>query len=155
MSGMDLPTIARVVLAVFCIVQGLATIILDLNRTHAAHPRWLGHARFHVVWQTGTVAVLAIFEVGLLWFPGPFVSERFYMAALLACAPMVGFFAALVTRRLYGGTLSDPDGIPPLRWTFRGRELKVDMNLVAEVAGVITVACIVGLYAHSMHQQFR
>ena len=143
---MDVQFTARVLLALFCMLQGLATVVLDLNRTHAAHPQWLGHARFHVVWQTITVAVLAIFEVGVLWFPGPLVSERFYLMAALACAPMIGFFAALVTRNLYGGTLSDPGGIPPVRLMLRGHEMRIDMNLVAEVAGVITVGGIVVLY---------
>ena len=119
---------------------------MDLNRTHAAHPQWLGHARFHVVWQTGTVAALAILELAILGVRGPLDSERFYLAALLACLPMIGFFAALLTRRLYGGTLSDPGGILPARFTLRGREILLDMNLVAEVAGIIALATIVGLY---------
>jgi hypothetical protein len=143
---MDLQSIARVLLTVFCVIQGSATAIFDLNRTHAAHPQWLGHARFHVVWQTATVVVLAILQVCLLWLPGSLVSERFYLVALLTCAPMIGFFAALVTRHLYGGTLSDPRGIPPIHLTFRGRVIQVDMNLVAEIAGVITLVGIVGLY---------
>ena len=143
---MDLQLTARVLLAVFCVVQGIATVVLDLNRTHAAHPQWLGHARFHVVWQTATTAVLAIVEVGLLWFSGSSVAERFYLAALLACAPMIGFFTALAARRIYGGTLSDPGGIPPVRMRVHGAEVQVDMNLVAEIAGTITVAGIVGMY---------
>ena len=143
---MNLQLTARLLLAVFCVVQGIATVILDLNRTHAAHPRWLGHARFHVVWQTMTVAVLALVEAILLWYPGPFVSERFYLVTILACAPMIGFFAALITRHVYGGTLSDPGGIPPLRLRLGEREIEVDMNLVAEIAGVITVGGIVALY---------
>src|SRR3954465_47010 len=110
---MDLQFPARLLLALFCAVQGLATIVLDLNRTHAAHPQWLGHARFHVVWQTATVAILTIPEGVILSFRGPLESERFYLVALLACVPMIGFFAALVTRYLYGGTLSDPNGISP------------------------------------------
>jgi len=147
---MNLQPTARLLLALFCVVQGLATVILDLNRTHAAHPRWLGHARFHVVWQTVTIAVLAIVEAGLLWYPGPFASERFYLVALLACAPMIGFFAALITRHVYGGTLSDPGGIPPVRLKLGAREMKIDMNLVAEIAGVITVFAIVALYHSSL-----
>ena len=143
---MNAQLIARVLLGVFCIIQGLATVILDLNRTHAAHPQWLGHARFHVVWQTGTVAVLAIIEACLLWFPGPFVSERFYLVALLACTPMLGFFSALITRHLYGGTLSDPGGIPPLRLKLRHREMQIDLNLVAELAGIICIATLIWLY---------
>lgn len=143
---MDLHLIARTLLAAFCAIQALATVAMDLNRTHAAHPQWLGHARFHVVWQTGTVAALAILELALLGMRGPLESERFYLAALLASLPMVGFFAALLTRRLYGGTLFDPGGIPPARFTLRGRRILLDMNLVAEVAGIIALATIVGLY---------
>ncbi len=143
---MNLQLTARILLAAFCAVQGLATIILDLNRTHAAHPQWLGHARFHVVWQTLTAAVLAIIEVSLLWSAGPLLSERFYLVAILASAPMAGFFGALASRRIYGGTLSDPGGIPPVRFEFAGRERQIDMNLVAEIAGIITVALLVALY---------
>lgn len=143
---MNLQSTARILLGTFCLIQGLATVVLDLNRTHAAHPHWLGHARFHVVWQTVTAAVLAVIEACLLWYPGPLVSERFYLAAILACAPMAGFFGALASRRIYGGTLSDPGGIPPLRFKLGDREMRVDMNLVAEIAGVITVAGIIALY---------
>ena len=148
---MDLHSVARALLGMFCIIQGLATILLDLNRTHAAHPRWLGHARFHVVWQTGTVAALAILEAVLLWYPAPFEPERFYLVALLACMPMFGFFAALAARRLYGGTLSDPGGIPPLRFVLRGRHIELDMNFVAEVAGIITVVILVWIYRIAGH----
>jgi len=143
---MNLQSTARILLTLFSLIQAFATVILDLNRTHAAHPQWLGHARFHVVWQTVTVAVLALVQVCLLWLHGPFLSERFYLVALLACVSMIGFFAALITRRLYGGTLSDPGGIPPVRLKFRKSEMQIDMNLVAEIAGVITVAGIVALY---------
>jgi hypothetical protein len=143
---MNLQSIARILLGIFCLVQGLATVVLDLNRTHAAHPRWLGHARFHVVWQTVTAAVLAIIEACLLWCPGPLLSERFYLTATVASAPMAGFFGALASRHVYGGTLSDPGGIPPLQFRIGGREVQVDMNLVAEISGVITVAGIVALY---------
>lgn len=143
---MNLQSVTRILLALFCAIQGIATILLDLNRTHAAHPKWLGHARFHVVWQTVTVAVLAVIETCLLWMPGPFASERFYLVAVLACAPMIGFFGALISRHIYGGTLSDPGGIPPARLKVGGREMQVDMNLVAEIAGVITVAGLVALF---------
>lgn len=133
-------------LAAFCAIQGVATIALDLNRTHAAHPQWLGHARFHVVWQTGTIAALAIVEVSLLSFNSLRETERFYLAALLASLPIFGFFAALLSRRLYGGTLSDPGGIPPLDIRVRGRQTRIDMNLVAEIAGALTVATLVVIF---------
>jgi hypothetical protein len=146
---MNLQLIAQTLLAAFCAIQALATVIMDLNRTHAAHPQWLGHARFHVVWQTGTVAALGMVELALIWARGPLQSERFYLAAVLASVPMIGFFAALVTRHIYGGTLSDPGGIPPARFTLRGRQFRLDMNLAAEIAGVVALVTIVGMYHFS------
>lgn len=143
---MDSHTTARTLLAVFCAIQGAATIALDLNRTHATHPEWLGHARFHVVWQTGTVTALAVLECTLLWLRGPLEAERFYLAAVLALLPMLGFFAALFACRVYGGTLSDPGGIPLLRLTVKGRMLRIDMNLVAEITGMVAVLTILALY---------
>ena len=53
---MNSQLLARILLTAFCVVQGLATIALDLNRTHATHP----------------------------WFHGPPDAERFYLAAVLA-----------------------------------------------------------------------
>jgi hypothetical protein len=71
---------------------------------------------------------------------------RFYLATLLASLPMFGFFAALLTRGIYGGTLSDPGGIPSLRITVRKRQALIDLNLVAEIAGVFTVAALVAMF---------
>ena len=146
---MNLLGLTRLFLAAYCAIQGIATIALDLNRTHASHPQWLGHARFHVVWQTGTTVALAVTELWLLLFRGPLQAERFYLTALLASLPAFGFFAALATRRLYGGTLSDPGGIPPLRITIRGRQRCIDMNLVAEIAGAITLLTLVFLFRYA------
>ncbi len=140
--------VGRIFLAVFCVLQGAGTLALDLNRTHAGHPRWLGHARFHVVWQASTTALLAILEVVLLAWRGPLEQERFYLVALLASLPMFGFFAAILTRKIYGGTLSDPGGIPPLNLVMFGRSRRIDLNLVAEILGVATVAVLVILYRH-------
>jgi len=124
----------------------IATVVLDLNRTHAAHPQWLGHARFHVVWQTVTVALLCAFAGGLIWYPGRLQAERFYASALLASLPVFGFFAALTARRTYGGTLSDPGGIPPVVVTVKGQHLRIDLNLVAEIAGLAVLILAVAFY---------
>lgn len=143
---MDHQSLARVLLALLCGLQGASTAVIDLNKTHATHPGWMGHARFHVVWQTSTVVVLSLLEIALVLMPGPSLNQRFYVAAALAAAPMLGFFAALVARRLYHGTLSDPGGIPPILWRVRGTQLKVDLNLVAEIAGAISLAAIMAIY---------
>ena len=74
--------------------------------------------------------------------------ERFYLAALLASLPIFGFFAAMSTRAMYGGALSDPAGIPPLNLMILGRSRRIDLNLVAEILGVALVAILVILYRH-------
>ena len=143
---MGYQAIARALLAVFCGAQGLATALIDLNRTHATHPGWLGHARFHVVWQTANLAALSILEIALILVQGPAMTERFYLAAVLAGAPILGFFVALLTRKLYRGTLSDPLGIPPWIVKIRHKQLQIDLNVVAELVGLLSLVAIVAIY---------
>jgi hypothetical protein len=141
--------IARDLLAALCSLQGLATVAIDLNRTHASNPTWTGHARFHVVWQTASYACLAVIEVWLVLAGGPLQDLRFHLAAVLAAVPMVGFFGAFLARNIYKGTLSDPNGMPPLRIKLRSSTLRIDLNLVAEICGILALAALVALYRHS------
>jgi hypothetical protein len=138
--------IARGLLAALCGLQGLATLAIDLNRTHATNPEWPGHARFHLVWQTAAFAWLAVLEVLLVLAAGPLQDQRFYLAAILAGVPMLGFFVAFVGRGLYEGTLSDRNGMPHLRIKVSGSILRIDLNLVAEICGVLVLAALVAIY---------
>ena len=135
-------------LAALCILRGSATLAIDLNRTHATNPFWPGHARFHLVWQTAAFAWLAALEALLLFYTGPLQEQRFYLAAILAGIPMLGFFCALIARGLYRGTLSDPNGMRPLIVTVRGANLRIDLNLAAEIVGVLALATVVAIYRH-------
>ncbi|HEX4650269.1 MAG TPA: hypothetical protein VH250_02080 [Granulicella sp.] len=138
---------ACVLLTGLCGIQGLATLAIDLHRSHATNPHWPGHARFHVVWQSMNVALLSALEVGLIWWPGPYAAQRFYLAVVLASVSCFGFLLALLGRRLYGGTLSDPNGIPSARIAIAGRTLSIDLNLAAILAALFTLAAIVGIYS--------
>ena len=138
--------VARVSLALLCGLQGLATLAIDLNRTHATNPQWPAHARFHVVWQTANTALLALLELALILCRGPNEEQRFYLAIVLASVPMLGFFAALISRTTYGGALSDPNGIPPARLPVLGRVLLVDLNLAAVVCGMLALVAIWLIY---------
>ena len=138
MRTVHAPLLARSIVTAVAAGQGLGPLLIDLNRTHATHPRWLGHARFHVVWQAFTLFLLNALAVALPWIPCPVAEARFYLAALLTAIPLAGFAIALLSRRLYAGTLHDPDGIAPVRM---GRFL-VDMNsaLVAVAAVMLVIA---------------
>jgi len=143
---MRLVAIARLLLAALCGGQGLATVAIDLNRTHATNPEWLRHARFHLVWQVVSYALLSVLEVALIVAPGPLERERFYLAAILAGIPMVSCLAAFFTRKIYGGALFDANGILPLRVTAFGSMFEIDMNLAAEIAGLAILAASVALF---------
>ena len=138
--------VARVLLSLLCGIQGIATMLIDLNRTHATNPLWVRHARFHVVWQTLTMVLLAMIEVALIWGGWVDAERGFYLAAMLAAVSPAAFLLSFAGRAWFGGALSDANGIRPLRMAVGGRTLLVDMNLVAVIAAVISLAAFVTIY---------
>ncbi len=141
---MERTHLARVALCLLCALQGIATVVIDFNRTHATNSRWPGHARFHLVWQAFTVVALSMLELGLIWS-----GQRagFYLASVLAALSPLGFLMAFAARSLYGGTLSDPNGIVPARLRLFGQVRSFDGNLLAVLAALLAVACIDAIYA--------
>ena len=130
--------VARWTVSAIAAGQGILPVFIDLNRTHATHPQWPGHARFHVVWQAFTVLPTAAIAVALLWWPGAALRERFYLAVLLTATSLAGFLTATLTRPLYGGTLHDPNGIQPARLRVGSLPIVIDMNLaIVCVASVL------------------
>jgi hypothetical protein len=130
-------------LSVLCGIQGIATVAIDFNRTHATNPAWTRHARFHVVWQTVTTALASVVELGLLWSGWVSTELGFTLALLLASLSPIAFLLSFAAERWFGGALSDPNGIPPLPVRLGSRVVKVDMNLVAVVAALVTIGALV------------
>ena len=143
---MDHRWVARILLALLCGIQGIATPLIDLNRTHATNPAWVRHARFHVVWQTLTMVLLAVVEVALIWGPWVDAERGFYMAVALAALSPAAFLLSFAGRAWFGGALSDVNGIQPLRVVVGARTLVVDMNLVAVIAAMLSLAAFVAIY---------
>jgi hypothetical protein len=141
-------TIARGLLALLCGLQGVGPLIVDLNHTHATNPEWPRHARFHLVWQATSYALLSVLEIALVLAPGPYREQRFYLTAILASLPMLGFFAAVIGRAIYGGALSDWNGILPARIIVSGCERQIDLSLVVEVAVLLMLLAICALYRY-------
>ncbi len=139
-------TVARALLAILCGLQGLATPAIDLIRTHATNPLWPGHARFHLVWQTFNSVWLALIEIVLIVAAGPMQAQRFYLAAILAGIPMLGFFLAFAARGLYRGTLSDPNGIPPLTIMVKGSAIRFDLSVATEIGALLSLAAIIVIF---------
>lgn len=143
---MAYPFLARVMLSGIAVTQALATLRIDLSRSHATNPLWPPHARFHLVWQAINVALLSLGEVALLWWPGPSVKARFYLVTGLIAMTLVAFWGALATMRLYAGALFDANGILPLRARVRRRTFQVEMNTVAVLCGSLMLLIAVCIY---------
>lgn len=138
--------LAKVLVTALAAGQGVSPLFIDLNRTHATNPKWPGHARFHVVWQTFTATFGAAATVALIWWAGPGESRRFYFAALLTAIPLAGFLVALCSRRLYGGTLHDPNGIPPVHIRVPGKVFAVDLNALIVVVASVLLGLAIALF---------
>ena len=136
--------VARWIVTAIAAGQGVAPVFIDLNRTHATNPIWSGHARFHLVQQVFTLLPAAAIEVALIWWPGPAMRARFYLAALLTGTSLSGFMIAVVTRRLYGGALHDPNGIRPIAMHIGSREMVFDLNVpIVMAASVLLIAAVI------------
>jgi hypothetical protein len=98
------------------------------------------------VWQVLNLALLALAEIVLVWWSGPFARGRFYLAACLIAITLVAFWGALATMPLYAGALFDQNGILPLKVKIGRRTLQVEMNTVAVLCGSIVLLIAVVTY---------
>jgi len=142
----DHQSVARGLLTFLCGAQGLATVAIDLGRAHATNPQWPGHARFHVVLQTGSAFIQAAIEIALICWSGPYMEQRFFLALTLAGVPMLAFLAAFGFRKAYGGTLSDPNGIPPARIAIFDKVLSIDLNLAIVLLALPVLGVVFAIY---------
>ena len=122
-------TLARILLTITALGYGLATIKADFNKTHATNPDWTPHARFHVVWQILSYSGVGLIVLYLIWADGPMQVERLYLAAAFAVAIYGAFFAAALSRPLYGGSLFDNNGYLPFHPPMAPPRWQWDVNM--------------------------
>jgi hypothetical protein len=130
--------VARVLLTVATTGYGLLTVKADFNKTHATNPLWIGHARFHVVWQIASYAGFGAIPLWLIWAPGEMAVERLYLASAFAVVAYGAFFIALLCMPVYGGRAYDDNGYLP----FAVGRMKWDANVTA--FSVMTVFLVAG-----------
>ena len=123
--------LAQVLLTLVTLGYSAVPTLADFNKTHATNPSWTPHARFHVVWQVSSYLGLAAIVLALIWWPGPLVIERLWLATGIAVAIYGGFYAALFSMKLYGGTNYDENGYPPVYKTLLGKRIGFDANITA------------------------
>lgn len=137
--------LARILLTLTVFAYSIGTIKADFNQTHATNPAWTPHARFHVVWQILSYAGLAVIAIGLIWVKTALATERLYLAAALSFVVYGSFFAAVFSRPIYGGTLTDPNGYPHYKPPFGPDHWRWDINVTVFV--VFTALLATGVLA--------
>ena len=131
--------IARVLLTINTIGYSAIPVLADFNKTHATNPTWTPHARFHVVWQVLSYCGVGLIALWQIWSAGP--ASKLWLAVALAVAMYAAFFATAFAMPRFGGTLADPNGVPPLgRVTLGGRPVVLDANMTVFGAQVIILA---------------
>ena len=123
--------VARVLFTLTTIGWGVLTVFADFNKTHATNPKWLPHARFHVVWQICSYVGFGLMALALIWWPGPLAIERLYLAALMSAIVYAAFFVALFAMPAYGGAAYDKNGYQPFKAPLPLFSKKWDVNVTA------------------------
>jgi hypothetical protein len=134
---------AKILLTVVTLGYSLIPALADFNTTHATNPKWLPHARYHVVWQVMSYICMALIALYLIWGS----DDTFGMAGLwLAVSAYIGFYAAAVAKPLYGGAQYDANGVLPVHVRVGGKQLAFDVNMTVftlmSLLLVIAVICL-------------
>jgi hypothetical protein len=120
----------KILISLATVIYGFIPLFVDLGKTHATNPLWTSHARFHVVWQVIIMLFLAITGLYFLWFSDATQSYSINLPFLFGLIVLGGFLLNVLVRHLYKGTLSDPNGVPPIFG-------KVDANLFGFTLGLV------------------
>ncbi|MEM9225241.1 MAG: DUF6640 family protein [Pseudomonadota bacterium] len=101
--------IGKALLTLTALIYAVLPPIVDFNASHAVHPDWTGHARFHMVWLVGANSFVGLFAIYQIWMRadrgGPVI------AGILSAIVLGSFFLAALTMPLYDGALVDPGGV--------------------------------------------
>ncbi len=133
---------ARILLTIATLGYSAIPAMFDLNKTHATNPVWVGHARFHVVWQVSSYVGIALIALYLIWSPGADPIWRLWLAAGLAASAYVGFFCANFTKGIYGGATYDTNGVLPIRVNRLSFEVNTTLFTVTTVVLLAGAACL-------------
>lgn len=122
----------RILMTVATLMYGLIPPFVDLTETHVFHPDWTPHSRMHMVWLLGTNSALAVVALFFLWLYRANRAFGVRLAGVLGLCVYGGFMLSATTSSLYGGSLSDKGGVPPV--------LGMDANIFAFSLGLLVLA---------------
>jgi len=123
--------IGRILMTVATLIYGIVPPFVDLTETHVFHPDWTPHSRMHMVWLLGTNSSLAVIALFFLWLYKEDRAFGIRLAGALGLCVYGGFMLSAATTSLYGGSLSDKGGVPPI--------LGMDANIFGFSLGLLVL----------------
>ncbi|MEM9739164.1 MAG: hypothetical protein AAF829_04785 [Pseudomonadota bacterium] len=100
--------IAQILLTLAALMYTVAPPLVDFNTTHALHPEWTGHARFHMVWLVVANSLIGLLALFLIWARAN--SGGLVLGGIMTAMILGGFMVAAITMPLYDGALADAAG---------------------------------------------
>lgn len=127
--------LSQIILTGVALMYAVVPPIIDFNPTHALHPEWPEHARFHMVWMVITNSILGLLAVYLIWFQSRQGGQM--IAGAISAIILGSFFLSTLAMPLYDGALADEGGVA-------AGPAGLDSNLV--LFGVLFLINMFGIY---------
>jgi hypothetical protein len=83
--------------------------VRDFNATHAFNPEWVGHARFHLIWQLAFMAFSGVANLYLIWSRRPGDLRQLWLSVWWQGFNIGAFWVACLLVPVYGGAITLPD----------------------------------------------
>lgn len=122
-SSARIAILGRIFMTLATLMYGIIPPLVDLTETHVFHPDWTPHARMHMVWLLGTNTAIALVALYFLWLHKSRLAVGVPLAGVMGLCVYGGFMLSAFTTPLYGGSMSDAGGVPPV--------LGLDANILA------------------------
>ncbi|MEL6830322.1 MAG: DUF6640 family protein [Pseudomonadota bacterium] len=106
MSDNKNPITMKILITIATVIYGVVPAIADVNETHLLNPEWSPHARVHGAWFLFFGWSMAMMSLFFLW-----VKDWIYIPCFVGLMFASGFWVAFLLAPLYGGSLTDPNGI--------------------------------------------
>ncbi|MEM8917463.1 MAG: hypothetical protein AAGE37_01280 [Pseudomonadota bacterium] len=101
--------IIQVLLTLAALAYTVAPPFVDFGATHALHPDWTGHARFHMVWLVITNSLMGFLALYQIWWRAE--QGGLILGGLISLFVLGGFMLAGLFMPLYDGALTDAGGV--------------------------------------------
>lgn len=122
-------------MTIAALIYGFIPPFADFSQTHVFNPLWTRHARFHVVWQVIITFALSVLGLYLLWIKKAEKEFSINISFLLGLIVLGGFMTNALVTHLYGGSLSDPNGVPPIFNNLDGNLVTFSVGIVCLIVG--------------------